>query len=37
VRVRAQLAQADAARRRARAEASRAASQINQVLGIEPR
>jgi outer membrane protein, heavy metal efflux system len=37
VRVRAQLAQADAARRRARTEASRAASQINQVLGIEPR
>ena len=37
VRVRTQLAEADAARRRARAEASRAASEINQVLGLEPR
>jgi len=37
VRVRAQLADADAARRRARAEAGRATSEINQVLGIEPR
>jgi len=36
VRVRAQLADADAARRRARAEAGRAASEINQVLGMEP-
>ncbi len=36
VRVRAQLAQADAQRRRARAEQGRAASQINQVLGLEP-
>lgn len=37
VRVRTQLADADAARRRARAEAGRAASDINQVLGFEPR
>jgi outer membrane protein TolC len=37
VRVRAQLADADANRRRARAEAGRTASDINQVLGIEPR
>jgi cobalt-zinc-cadmium efflux system outer membrane protein len=37
VRVRGQLADADAARRRARAEAGRAASEINQMLGQEPR
>jgi cobalt-zinc-cadmium efflux system outer membrane protein len=37
VRVRAQLADADSNRRRVRAEAGRAASDINQVLGIEPR
>jgi cobalt-zinc-cadmium efflux system outer membrane protein len=37
VRVRGQLADADAARRRARAEAGRAASDVNQYLGVEPR
>lgn len=36
VRVRAQIAQADAQRRRARVEQGRAASQINQTLGLEP-
>lgn len=36
VRVRAQLAQSDAARRRARVERDRAASLINQILGVEP-
>ena len=36
VRVRMQLADADLSRRRARAEAGRAASDINQVLGQEP-
>jgi cobalt-zinc-cadmium efflux system outer membrane protein len=36
VRTRAQLAQADAARRRTRVERDRAASTINQILGIEP-
>lgn len=36
VRARAQLAAADAQRRRARVEGGRAASQINQVLGLEP-
>jgi len=36
VRARAQLAQADAARRRTRVERDRAASTINQILGIEP-
>ena len=36
VRVRAQLAQADAQRRRARVEQGRIASQINQTLGLEP-
>lgn len=37
VRVRSQLAEADVARRRSRAEAGRAASEINQMLGLEPR
>ncbi|WP_426960362.1 TolC family protein [Muricoccus radiodurans] len=37
VRVRGQLAAADAARRRAQVEGGRAASQINQILGLEPR
>jgi len=36
VRVRAQIAQADALRRRARVEQGRSASQINQTLGLEP-
>lgn len=36
VRIRAQLAQSDAQRRRARVEQGRLASQINQVLGLEP-
>ena len=36
VRVRAQIAQADAQRRRARVEQGRAASTINQTLGLEP-
>lgn len=35
-RVRAQLAQSDAARRRSRVERDRAASTINQILGVEP-
>lgn len=35
-RARAQLAQADAARRRTRVERDRAASVINQILGVEP-
>ena len=35
-RARAQLAQADAQRRRARVERDRAASVINQILGVEP-
>ena len=36
VRIRAQLVQADAQRRRARVEQGRIASQINQTLGLEP-
>ncbi|WP_431304022.1 TolC family protein [Sediminicoccus sp. BL-A-41-H5] len=36
VRVRSQIAQADAQRRRARVEQGRAASTINQTLGLEP-
>ncbi len=36
VRARAALAEADAARRRARAELGRAFSQLNQVAGVEP-
>lgn len=35
-RVRAQLAQSDATRRRTRVERDRAASTINQILGVEP-
>jgi hypothetical protein len=34
--VRSQIAQADAQRRRARVEQGRAASIINQTLGLEP-